>query len=133
MVLIMSRKKVFLIVVSLVLMSLFSFVVSAENGDGRGLGGVLDTFRNLFQAIPDALTLDNLVGGDNIAALFWAKFLIWLLLFAGLYFGASKVFADNKRIAVVVALAISLMGALLIPNNIVINIFQTYGLAAGFI
>src|SRR3989338_1904393 len=129
MVLIMSGKKVFLLLVSLVIMGLFANGVFAQ---GEGLGGVAETIRELFGFIPDVLTLDKLVGGDA-AALFWAKFLVWLLLFAGLYFGASKVFADNKRIAVIVALAISLMGALLIPNNIVINIFQTYGLAAGFI
>lgn len=128
MVLIMSGKKVFLVAASLVLMSLFSGAVFAQ---GEGLGGVAETIRELFGFIPKILTLEALVGGDA-AALFWAKFLIWLLLFAVIYFGASKVFAENKRIAVIVALAISLMGALLIPNNTVVNIFQTYGLAAGF-
>ena len=139
MVLIMNRKKVFLILVSLVMVSLFSNVVFASShtggGLGEGLGGVAETIRELFGFIPDVLTLDKLIAGGEAGAtaLFWAKFLIWLLLFSALYFGASKVFADNKRIAVVVALAIAFMGALLIPNDVVIDIFKTYGLAAGFV
>jgi len=133
MVLIMSRKKVFLLLISLVFMSLFSGFAFASNHEGGGLTSAFETIRNLFGAIPDTLSLEKLTGtSPDAAALFWARFLIWLLLFAAIYFGATKVFKDNKRIAVIVAIAISLMGSLLIPANIVTDIFQTYGLAAGF-
>jgi len=54
-------------------------------------------------------------------------------LFASIYFGASKVFKDNNRIAVIVAIVISLMGTLFIPQSFLINIFKTYGLVASII
>jgi len=126
---------VFLIFLSVIMMNLFSNVVFAQDGGlGEGLGGVAETISDLFGFIPDVLSLDKLTGASpDTLALFWAKFLIWLLLFAALYYGANKVFVDSKRVAVIVALAISFMGALLIPEKIVVDIFQTYGLAAGFI
>ena len=131
MVLIMGKKKVFLLLASLVLMSLFSNFASAQE-EGAGLGEAFDTIRELFAFLPELVTLEKLIGGDT-AAIFWAKFLVWLLLFAVLFFGASKVFPDNKRIAVIVALVIALMGTLLIPYPILVNIFQTYGLVAGIV
>ena len=127
----MGRKKVFLLLASLVLMSLFSNFASAQE-EGAGLGEAFDTIRELFAFLPELVTLEKLIGGDT-AAIFWAKFLVWLLLFAVLFFGASKVFPDNKRIAVIVALVIALMGTLLIPYPILVNIFQTYGLVAGIV
>lgn len=132
----MSRKKVFLLVVSLVLMtSLFSNVASAqEGGIGEGLGSAFDTIRQLFAFLPDLITLEGLLG-EEPAAIFWAKFLVWLFLFAVVYFGASAIpgIKESKNIAIVIAIVISLMGALLIPNDILVNIFQTYGLLAGII
>ena len=95
MVLIMGKKKVFLLLVSLLFISLFSNYVSASNHEGTGLGDAFDTIRELFAFLPDLVTLEKLIGGDT-AAIFWAKFLVWLLLFAVLFFGASKVFPDNK-------------------------------------
>ena len=131
MVLIMSKKKVFLLLVSLVFMGLFSNFASAQE-EGAGLGEAFGTIRELFAFLPELVTLEKLIGGDT-AAIFWAKFLVWLLLFAVLFFGASKVFPDNNRIAVIVALVIALMGTLLIPYPVLVNIFQTYGLVAGIV
>ena len=128
----MSRKKVFLLVVSLVFMSLFSNFVSAAEGDDSGLGSAFDTIRQLFAFLPELITMEKLLGEDT-AAIFWAKFLVWLLLFAVVYFGASAVFKENKNISIVVALVIALIGALLIPSDMLFNIFQTYGLLAGLL
>ena len=131
MVLIMSRKKVFLLLVSFVfMMSLFANFVSAQ--EKSGLEGAFDTIRKLFGFLPEVITLEKLVGGDA-AAVFWAKFLVWLLLFAVIYFGAGFIFKEQKRIAIVVALVISIISTLLIPNEIIMNIFQTYGLVAGIL
>ena len=127
----MSRKKVFLLVVSLLLISLFSNAVSAQENNG-GLGSAFDTIRQLFAFLPELITMEKLLDADPVA-IFWAKFLIWLGLFAVIYFGASFPFKQNPRIAVVVALVISLMSALMIPNSIIGSIFQTYGLLAAII
>ena len=91
MVLIMNSKKVFLLLFSLVIISLFSNVVFASNHDGdgglgEGLGGVAETIHELFGFIPEVLTLEKLTGAESgSSALFWAKFLIWLLLFSVIY------------------------------------------------
>jgi len=132
MVQIMSKKKVFLLLISLVFMSLFSNFVFAQIQPEEGLGGAFDTIRELFEFLPEIVTLEKLIG-EEPAALFWAKFLVWLLLFAAIYFGAGFVFKENQRIQVIVSIVISLMGTLLIPVSILINIFQTYGLVAGVI
>ena len=132
MVLIMNQKKV-LLIFSLIFMSLFSHIVFAQDGAGAGLAEAFGTIEELFAFLPELVTLENLIGGKDPAALFWAKFLVWLLLFAAIYFGTSKVFKDNNRIAVIIALVISLMGTLLMPVSILFNIFQTYGLLAGII
>jgi len=128
----MNSKKVFLLLISLVFMSLFSGFVFASNHEGGGLGQAFDTIKELFAFVPDLITLEGLVGGET-ASVFWAKFLIWIILFAAIYFGASFAFKDNKRVAMIIALAISLIGAILIPDSFLIGIFQTYGLVAGAI
>ena len=131
MVIILSKKKVFLLFISsMLIMSLFPNVVSAAE-DG-GLGSAFDTIRELFAFLPEVITLEKLIGGDE-AAIFWAKFLVWLLLFSVVYFGAGFVFKDNKNVATVVAIVIALMGALMIPYTMLVSIFQTYGLLAGII
>ena len=114
-------------------MGLFSNFVSASNHEGAGLGEAFDTIRELFAFLPELVTLEKLIEGTDEVAKFWARFLVWILLFATTYFGAGFVFKDNKRIAVVVSIVISLMGTLLIPYSILVNIFQTYGLVAGII
>jgi len=126
----MSKKKVFLLLIILVVMtSLFSNTVFGQQG---GLGGIADTFYNLFGFISDLVTVEKLVD-NNTAALFWAKFLIWLLLFSVIYFGAGFVFRERNKVQIVVAFAIALMGTVAIPNTVIIGIFSTYSLAAGVI
>ena len=130
MVLIMSNKKVFLLISFVVMISLFASSVSAQ--EEGGLAGVAETIEKLFGFLPNVITLEKLIG-QEAAAMFWAKFLLWLLLFSVVYFGAGFVFKDNKNVATVVAIVIALMSALLIPNVFVINIFQSYGLVAAFL
>ena len=124
----MNQKKVFLLFISLLIISLFSNVVFAQGG----LGSIADTIYDLVGFIPDLVTLENLID-EEPAAVFWAKFLIWILLFAAFYFGATKIpgLQDNKRITMVLAIVLSIISTVMIPNEIIFNIFQTYGLVAG--
>ena len=131
MVLIMNRKRVFLLLVSLIMLSFVAGIVSAQNED-RGLGGLAETIEKLFGFIPESITMEKLINSDKLA-LFYAKFLIWILLFAAIYYGSSNVFGtEGRNIAIVVAFIIALISVLAIPNTIIVNIFQTYSLAAGF-
>ncbi|MDP7322691.1 MAG: hypothetical protein QF729_01975, partial [Candidatus Woesearchaeota archaeon] len=74
----MSKKRVFLLIISLILMSLFSNFASASNHEGGGLAGVAETIEKLFGFLPNVITLEKLIG-QEAAAMFWAKFLLWLL------------------------------------------------------
>ncbi|MEK6949362.1 MAG: hypothetical protein AABX34_04020, partial [Nanoarchaeota archaeon] len=127
----MRLKQRFLLVVSFVFaFALFPNAAYAENHSS--LSGVAETIENLFVFIPNIITLEKLLGEDQ-AAMFWARFLLWVLLFAAFFFGATKVFKDNKRVAAVVALVFALIGTLMMPNGWVINIFQSYGFLAGLL
>ena len=66
----MTKKRVFLLLFSLVFMGLFSNFVSASNhldGVGAGLGEAFDTIRELFAFLPDLVTLEKLIVGDTAA------------------------------------------------------------------
>lgn len=130
----MGRKKVYLLLLSLVLLlALFAnSSFASRHPDSNSLGGAFDSIRQLFDFLPKMLTMKALLDGDPIAV-FWAKFLIWLGLFAVLYFGASFVFRQNTSVAVIVAIVFSLIGALMIPTDIVAAMFQTYGFVAALI
>jgi len=136
MVLNMSKKKVFLLLISLVMMSLFANVVSAsshdDTGAGEGLKKAAETIKDLFGFIPEVLTVEKLAGGDA-GAVFWAKFLVWILLFMVIFYGTGFVFKDNKNLQIGVAIAISLLGALGIPSVWILGMFKTYTLTASFI
>ena len=126
----MRTKKVFFSASFLVVMALFSNAAYAQ--EKSPLSGVADTVHNLFGFLPNIITLDKLLGEDA-AAIFWAKFLVWLLLFAAFFFGGTKVFKDNRRVATIVALVFALIGTLMMPNRWIINIFQSYGFLAGLL
>ncbi len=130
MVLNMGRKKVFFPI--FLVLSIMLFSNTAYSQEEGPLSRVADTVHDLFGFIPNIITLEKLIGEDA-AAIFWAKFLVWLLLFAAFFFGATKAFKDNKRIAAVVALVFALIGTLMMPNGWVINIFQSYGFLAGLL
>lgn len=130
MVLNMGRKNVFFPIFLVLGIMLFSNIANAQ--EESGLAGVAETIERLFGFIPNIITLERLMGEDA-AAIFWAKFLVWLLLFAAFFFGATKAFKDNKRVAAVVALVFSLIGTLMMPNGWIINIFQSYGFLAGLL
>ncbi len=115
----------------MLLIGLFPHTAYAAEHD-NSLGGAFDSIRQLFAFLPELITMEKLLGHDP-AATFWAKFLIWLVFFAVFYFGASMVFKQNTRVAVIVALVFSLISALMIPSDIISSIFQTYGFLAAVI
>lgn len=136
MVLNMGRKKAFLLFIfSVLIMSLLPYAVSAqedEEGIGEGLASAFNTIKDMFSFLPEMLNLEKLTEGDA-AALFWAKFLVWLLLFSITYFGAGFLFQQNKNVTIAVAFGIALMGALLIPNPMLVDLFKTYGFLSAVI
>lgn len=71
------------------------------------------------------LDLSNIAPEGNEAA-FWAKLILWIVLFAVLYYvGSTRIFTDKKRIAGVLAAAIAL-GIIAVPNELIKRIIQTY-------
>ena len=131
----MHLKQRFLLIVSfLFAFALFPNAAYAESQNS--LSGVAETIEELFGFIPNIITLEKLLGEDA-AAMFWARFLLWVLLFAAFYYGGSFAFKVegkvNTRIAGTVAFVFATISALLIPDKIIIGIFQSYGLLSAII
>jgi hypothetical protein len=123
-------KKTVVLLVSIVLMSLFSGNVFGQ--ESGSLESALEVIADLFGFLPELLTMEKLLAGDPMAV-FWAKFLLWLGLFAAIYFGTSIIFKQNNRVAVIIAIAVSLIGALMIPTSLVASIMQTYGFVSALV
>jgi len=102
----------------------------------NSLSGAAETIEELFGFIPNIITLEKLMGEDA-AAMFWARFLLWVLLFAVFYYGAGFAFKAgdkaNPRIAGTVAFVFATISALLIPEKIIMGIFRSYGLLSAII
>lgn len=122
---IMNRKKVILLAVSLVFMaSLLAGVVSAQ---GEGIGKALGKIGEIFSSIIGIVSLDKVLGGDKVA-LAYSYFIIWLIFFAGTYYGTGFVFKDRPRIQIVVAIGFSLF-VLMIPPATMTGIAKLYSMA----
>ncbi len=108
---------------------LFSMLprVAAQTFTGD-IGNIGDAMMRLFGPIFGA----NLLEGSNFA--FWAKFLIWILLFAVFYWVFyNQVFKERKNIAVTVAAVVSAISALGMPESILRGIVESYTLVSTFI
>ncbi|MBI4439987.1 hypothetical protein HY638_03365 [Candidatus Woesearchaeota archaeon] len=102
-------------------------------GDDKGpLETALGKIYEIFGFLPKVLTPELLQGGDE-QAVFFAKFLIFLLLFSVLYFLSGAVFGESKGVRFTVPFVISLMGTVLIPGAVLKNIFQTYTVVVAII
>jgi hypothetical protein len=112
------------------------FVTFAFTSLAAGLDDVADSFHSIFGSLPNMITLDKLIGQEN-AALFWARFLLWILIFAVIYYGATFAFKTSegvqKNISITVAIVFASISALLIPDPWIVGIFQTYGILAGIL
>jgi hypothetical protein len=74
------------------------------------------------------LTIDIADIGVDDPATFYARFLIWIVLFAALYFASLFIFKEQKKIAVAMAAVLAIIGAIAIPELFVRTIFESYAL-----
>ncbi|MBU1704025.1 MAG: hypothetical protein KJ922_01545, partial [Nanoarchaeota archaeon] len=112
---------------SLLVTSVVSTTAYAQQGPMQNVFKFLYDF---FGWIPTKLS--TLLGGNaDLETVFYAKFLLWALMFAILYWGGLKVFKDApKGVQITVPLVLSIMSVVLIPNAILRDIFGTYTLVA---
>ena len=79
-----------------------------------------DSVGNLFtERLPQGI-----INGDTFAVFFF-KFILWVIVFAAMYAAIAKVH-ENKRTALIIALAMSLAGVALIPSGTITGIFTLY-------
>ncbi|MFC1768700.1 hypothetical protein ACFLZX_02955 [Nanoarchaeota archaeon] len=112
-------KKVFWIGLVLVLLMPFTY---AANGT-PGTGGIFETIHNTLGWIPDKLT-----GDWQDEGFFLARFMIFLLVFSILFYLSAPIFKESKGVRIAVPMIISIMSVVLIPKEVLQNIFQTYSL-----
>ncbi|MCK5283367.1 MAG: hypothetical protein KAK00_08225 [Nanoarchaeota archaeon] len=74
----------------------------------------------LFKVLPEGIR-----SGDDLAIVYF-KLLLWIFVFAVMYTGAKKVFHDQNRVAVMLALVLSLTTVIMISNSFVKTIFELY-------
>jgi hypothetical protein len=111
---------------SLFFTSLLSTGVFAQEGPMENVFRFLYDF---FGWIPAQLS-KLLGGGAGAETIFYAKFILWVLMFSILYWVSNKFIfkGANKGVQITVPFVISIMGVVLIPNNIITEIFATYTL-----
>lgn len=89
----------------------------------------LDTLYELLGSIA-ALDLSKIgaATGVDVKALFLAKFLLWIIIFTGVYYALKFVFKepDQNKFAVAISIAVSIGTVLVIPNLFILQLFQTY-------
>lgn len=108
--------------------SFFSILPSVSAQPFAGdIGNVGDAMMRLFGPIFGA----NFLESGNFA--FWAKFLIWILLFALFYWVFRLIFKENKNIATTVAAIVAAISALGMPESMLRGIIESYTLFATFI
>ncbi len=127
MVLIMNQKKVFLLLISLVLMvSLFANVVSAQEEDGF-LPDIIEKWLKVF-----FIDLGDWTKSAPETFVIYSKFLFFWLVFAVLFWGAEKVFKDRKNIAGIVAFILAIISVALTPSSVMLFLFETYRTVISF-
>lgn len=118
----MNKKLTLVFLGLLLLFSIFPYTAMAATKK-EGMGGILDTVYDIFNWIPQYLTLEKLMSGDE-KAMFLARLLVWIIIFSMTHFGLK--FIGSKGVRTAIAFVIGVMGAALIPEKILFNIFQTY-------
>lgn len=79
-----------------------------------------DFLKWLFMTLPE-----NARASDDAFVIYF-KFMLWILVYAIIYYGSKKVFHDSNRIAGTVSFIISLAGVMLIPDEILLFIFKEF-------
>ena len=85
-----------------------------------------------FAALIPAIVTDNLRvwfgSGLGLDQVWVVRFMLFILLYAIIYFGASKVFQGHQNIAITVSIVLGLLGSLTAPPDMLMSIATTYGL-----
>lgn len=75
---------------------------------------------------------DYAEGGDEIFVIY-AKVILFLLVFAVLFWSADKIFHEKARIGGTVAFIVALISVILLPGEVILMIFQTYSVIIGYL
>ena len=83
-------------------------------------------------ALIPAIVTDNLRvwfgSGLGLDQVWVVRFMLFILLYAIIYFGASKVFKEHQNISITVSIVLGLLGSLTAPPDMLMSIATTYGL-----
>lgn len=122
----MSKKRVIL----LVIMCFFLFNIILPSSIAAEEGPIESVFKiimEFFSFIPEKLTPESISAGG--VGEFYARFILWILVFSVLYFAASNIpgLKDAGRgVQITIPLVLAIISVVLIPRSIILNIFITY-------
>ncbi|MBD3163967.1 hypothetical protein GF323_02095 [Candidatus Woesearchaeota archaeon] len=89
-----------------------------------GNGFLPDKIENIFVYLFS--TLPSGVLSQDLVAIVFFKFLLFIFVFAVVFSSLKKVMHDNARVAMASALVISLTSVMMISNSIIVKIFKAY-------
>ena len=119
----MNKKILLIFILSLFIITIVATNVHAQAPTaGAGIG---DTLYDVLGWVGD-INIANV--GEDAKATFYARFLIWIFIFAVLFYVAGFIFKENKKVATTVALVVAIIGALGIPANLLAGVMQTYSI-----
>ncbi|MCK4522115.1 MAG: hypothetical protein KAU20_06060 [Nanoarchaeota archaeon] len=116
------KKKIFLLsLISTFFTSLFANNVFAQGTTGEGIGEML---YNIFGWIGK---IDLTKVGVSDQSTFYAKVILWILIFTLLYFGGKwTIFKQSNKLAGTVAALIALITIVAVPTDLLAKTLQTY-------
>jgi hypothetical protein len=114
----MEKRKLQVILLLFLLFLLSSQMVHAEL--------IPKSINNALQSIFGATSA-------NVSPIYIQRFIIWVLMFAILFYGAGMLFKEHKHITIAVAGTISLICALFIPASVLTAAFNVFGNFTGLI
>ncbi|MBS3106402.1 hypothetical protein J4419_01940 [Candidatus Woesearchaeota archaeon] len=77
------------------------------------------------------LTLPKSAQGPGYLFNIYFRFMLFIIVYAALYYGTIKIFKDHKSIAGAIAFVLALASVSLIPAKVLQGIFATYSVAIG--
>src|SRR3989344_9497516 len=120
----MAKKELLFIVLALFLL-LSVGIPSVQAAEGP-LESALTIIYDIFGFLPEQITPSNISPGSQ--GDFYARFLLWMLVYAILYFAATHAFGSSapRGVVITVPLVLAIISVILIPSNLIVVIISTY-------
>ncbi|MBN1385456.1 hypothetical protein JW968_00585 [Candidatus Woesearchaeota archaeon] len=99
--------------------------VNAQTGNN-----ILEPIYKVFGFVFDLIRDNNISGEKEV---FYAKFMLWIILFSILLYASKFVFPNQKGVGGTIAAVISIIALIPLKGDLLTSIFEVYGVVAAFL